>query len=76
MKLAYMASMNHICGFIIKCCISVNVRRKRSSIYRMSAPQKKRQKVLRHSKKKQQDKKKKMKLKEPHMKRRAFKIQY
>ena len=59
MKLAYMASMNHICGFIIKCCISVNVRRKRSSIYRMSAPQKKRQKVLRHSKKKQQDKKKK-----------------
>ena len=59
MKLAYMASMNHICGFIIKCCISVNVRHKRSSIYRMSAPQKKRQKVLRHSKKKQQDKKKK-----------------
>ena len=40
-----------------KCCRSVNNRRKRSSIYRMSEVQKKRRKVLRHSKeKKQQDK--------------------
>ena len=62
--------------YIIKCCRSVNLCRKRSSIYMMSAPQKKRQKVLRHSKKKATRQKKKMKLKEPHMKRRAFKIQY
>ena len=39
-----------------KCCRSVNKRRKRSSIYRMSEPQKKGRKVLRHSRKKQQDK--------------------
>ena len=32
------------------------MRRKRSSIYRMSEPQKKRRKALRHSEKKQQDK--------------------
>ena len=38
------------------CCRSVNIRRKRSSIYRMSEPQKKGRKVLRHSRKKQQDK--------------------
>ena len=39
-----------------KCCRFVNIRRKRSSIYRMSEPQKKRRKVQRDSKKKQQDK--------------------
>ena len=42
--------------YMTKCCRSVNIRRKRSSIYRMSEPQKKRRKVKRHSKKKQQDK--------------------
>ena len=43
--------------YMTKCCRSVNNRRKRSSIYRMSEVQKKHRKVLRHSKeKKQQDK--------------------
>ena len=42
--------------YTTKCCRSVNIRRKRSSIYRMSEPQKKHRKELRHSKKKQQDK--------------------
>ena len=33
--------------YMAKCCRSVNMRRTRSSIYRMSEPQKKRRKVLR-----------------------------
>ena len=33
--------------YMEKCCRSVNMRRTRSSIYRMSEPQKKRRKVLR-----------------------------
>ena len=33
--------------YMAKCCRSVNMRRTRSSIYRMSEPQKKRWKVLR-----------------------------
>ena len=37
--------------YTTKCCRSVNIRRKRSSIYRMSEPQKKHRKELRHSKK-------------------------
>ena len=42
--------------YMTKCCRSVNIRRKRSFIYRMSEPQKKRRKVQRHSIKKQQEK--------------------
>ena len=57
-----------------KSCRSVNMRRKRSSIYRMSEPQKKGRKVLRHSKKKQ-NKTNTLKLTESHMKREAFKTQ-
>ena len=37
--------------YMTKCCRSVNKPRKRSFIYRMSEPQKKCRKVLRHSKK-------------------------
>ena len=40
-----------------KCCRSVNIRCKRSSIYRMLEPQKKRRKVLHHSKKSSKAKK-------------------
>ena len=36
--------------YMAKCCRSENMRRKRSSIYRMSEPQKKRRKVLCHTK--------------------------
>ena len=44
-------------GFhMTKSCRTVNVQRKRSSTYRMSEPQRKRRKILRHSKTKQQDK--------------------
>ena len=50
------------------------MRGKRSSIYRMSEPQEKRRKVLRHSKK--SNKAKTLKLKQTDMKREAFKIQY
>ena len=42
--------------YMTKCCRSVNIRRKRSFIYRMSEPHKKRRKVQRHSIKKQQEK--------------------
>ena len=42
--------------YMTKRCRSVNIRRKCSSIYRMSEPHKKCWKVLRHSRKKQQDK--------------------
>ena len=37
--------------YMTKCCRSVSIHCRRSSIYRMSEPQKKRRKVLRHSKK-------------------------
>ena len=37
--------------YMTKSCRSPNLRRKRLSIYRMSEPQKKRRKALRHSKK-------------------------
>ena len=37
--------------YITKCCRSINMHRKRTFNYRMSEPQKKFQKVLRHSKK-------------------------
>ena len=42
--------------YMTQCCRSINIRLNRSSIYRMSEPQKKRRKVLRHSKKKQEGK--------------------
>ena len=60
--------------YMTKSCRSVNMRRKRSSSYRMLEPQKKRHKVLRPSK--TSNKTKTLKLKEPHMKRGAFKTQY
>ena len=60
--------------YMTKCCRSVNMRRKLSSIYSMSEPQKIRRKVLCHSKK--ISKTKALKLKEPHVKSGAFKIQY
>ena len=57
-----------------KSCRFTNMRRKSSSIYSISKPQKKRRKLLHHSKK--SNKANRLKLKEPHMKRGAFKIQY
>ena len=38
-----------------KLCQTVNMRRKRSSIYRMTDRQKKRRKILRHAKKKKEN---------------------
>ena len=58
--------------YMKKSCRSVNMRRKWSSVYKMLEPQKKRRKVLRHSKKNNNNTTT-LKLKEPHMKRRAFK---
>ena len=60
--------------YMIKYCRPVSMRCKCSSVYRMSESQKKRRKVLRHSKKK--DKIKTLKLREPHMKGEPFKTQY
>ena len=60
--------------YMTKCSRSGNERRKHLSIYRMSEPQKKRRKVLCHSKKQQQDKN--IETEGTQTKRGAFKIQY
>ena len=41
--------------YMIKCCRSFKIRRKRSFIYKISEPQKECGKVLHHSRKKEQD---------------------
>ena len=41
--------------YMNKLCQTVNMRRKRSSIYRMTDRQKKRRKILRHAKKKKEN---------------------